>query len=621
MLAPLGVVAITLLVYRELAVGVAPLSSDHNLHLLKIRELHEAIGAGRLFSWSDAEGGGTTVSANYPFLPYLLPILLDLLPGVSATTAYAWTILAAVLLQALGVYAAARLHFSRAVGVLAGLRALFDPGDWWIGGHFFMIGVGVWVSCVAALMTLLAIAVLCRARSIGDARTFVAGGLLLGLATLAHPVAIVFAAAAAIPLLVALVPAGASASPRAIARAVGLFGAAFLATSAFWLIPFFASGENTLWLPYAPLFFREAADRFWSGALFDPRLAPFLGVSLCGLLLLARRTDAFSRFIVIFVPVAVVFSIAEVYDALGLLPTHHISVVELLQLQRLYLLVRPLIFIAFAFCLCELGAGAARAFADDEGPGGGIRRALLSAVAATLIIVSGGSFPGWPTDPAPQGLSVHERAMLERALDTAGEALAPGERVALFAERHDHSLVGPAVLRGFRILKMGHSPTSGFRVFESYDPEVLARSGASILVSRGPPPAPFAQLPPRAVFDPFEVRRLETKPAAWITKGPGVARVLSWEDGGIRIALEGTSSASRLAVMQAYDRGWRERGGREIRPVTFDETRILSLSAEGTEVTLAWVGPRGGWLGAGISLAAALVCWSVFRLGRGGRVT
>ncbi len=615
----------TAVVYRELLAGVPPLSVDHNVHLLKVVETEQLLGRGRLVGWSDMEFAGYPHDALYPFAGYLVVAALHALPGVSLPVAYAWTIFLVLLLGVLAVFGAARLHLSRGAGLLAGLFALLDPGGWWVGGHEFTVKVGVWPAAPAASLVLLALALVPAAVRSGSVRRLAVPGLLIGAGVLFHPLALLLALAALPAMALALALEEPRLPLACLTRGGAMVALAALAVCAFWLVPFLLASPFRANLPFPPPRWTET----WR-LLVDARLLRqpplWFGVTLCGLLLLAARGDAFSRFAALFAPGAVVLATRECLEMLQLAGGPAGRWALNLQLERLYFLVRPIGFMAAGHALATLFPPALR-LVRGGGRRAGAARLAAAGVTALLLVFPRVQILGWPAVAVPQDLSPADRHHLARALDEARVLVEPGQRLALSGNPYDHALLGPAALRGFKVEKLGAVASTTYRTaFDSdsperlWTPEMLARTGATALLARRAAPAAFAHFPLVGRFGPFELRRVPPAPRVWIDGGPGQASVLSWDDELIRVEVRGAGQGQgggELRLMLGFYDAWRSADGAQPVPFDWRGQALTSLPARDGVVELAYHKPPREWLGLAISIMALAALAGVRRREKG----
>lgn len=617
LLAVFLLVAATVAGYWPLVTGVGPMSQDHNVHLYRAFETEALLREGRFWGWSDAEYAGSP-----PFLTYhcggdLLVSAVRNLTGAPLGVAYAWALLVAWLVIVLSVYVAARVQYGNAAGVLAGLLVGFDPGAWWIGGHESVMFVGLWETVVAAALVLCALALADGAAARGTCAAFVPIGVLVGVAVLMTPLSLVMLVAAAIPWLVAALSAIPRVSWRAAAKGTAIVALTAISISAFWLWPFLASRK---YHDVAGLDPTSAFD-LWKGVLEGLTMtgpAIWSGVALCGLLLMLARTDTFSRFLVLLIPVLLLLGTREVLHRIphALDDPHFLSS---LLFPRLFTLGRLACFVAAGFALATLGGAALTALHPwrrdwREHAWRGVALVVLGMLAATLV-------PYLTTvredrhEPIPNALNPLRRKFLEQALDAAAPLVGTAHRIALYDATeggYPTALMGPVALRGMKIHVYPQYAVSMFsnRVV-SEDPQVLARLDTTVVLSHGAPPEPLRDLPLIGTYGEFELRRVTPTSRAWLT-GEGKASVLEWTDSRIRVHVSGSSPGSHLNLMLGYFEGWIQADGAPIREFqmpmgTTGMARLSQVPARDGVLELVYANPaavRG-------SLALTFVCFDI----------
>ena len=591
-------------VYGRLLHGEFPWFRDHNVHLLKILELEHLLGSGRLIGWVDHELAGYPHDLQYPFPAYLLVAIVDAMPGLSLTYAYCVVLFFTMLAPALAVFAAARLHLSTGVAWVAASLALFDPGGWLVGGYFFAMGYGVWPCSLGASLFLIGLSLAIKSLDERSPAQWAASGALIGLSILVHPISVLLALASIPALGLALFHSQPRVPALRAASAVAFIAVAAAAVCSFWLLPMTQALEwslqESLWsdLPAAAMWQQVAHARL----MHHPAL--WFGVGVCGLLMLARRADLFSRTIAIGVPLLVLLSTNEVRELFGMR-----TALDTLQLTRVFYLVRPLFFIAVGFALVQLFREARSGWRDPRGR-------LVAGLLLGLAVVAPGKFvPGSPRVAIPQGMSSEARRDYEAALD----AVDPAARVALYtSDPDDHSLVGPAAVRGLKVVKIGYTPATQFEhQVPRPSPQAVARLGTTFAISKGPAPPAWQAWSMLARHGEFEVRRVVPLPRAWI-EGPGEARVESWEDERIRIQVSGVTPRSRLCLMLGFFDGWTEASGLETAPFVLQGVVGTSLVPRNGSIELRYHTP-GVWAGAAVSVGCVAGLLLMLRAARDGR--
>src|SRR5262249_17829036 len=157
--------------------------------------------------------------------------------------------------------------------------------------------------------------------------------------------------------------------------------------------PFYARSGFSVHYAYWP----QPSAKTWN-LLIDGQLlrqpAIWLGATVCGLLLLARRHDPFSLFIAIFVPLGVALATTESLELLHILKVGQQGGGALvLQLERIFFLIRPLGMIAAAYALVA-SAGTLSTPTQRAGPL--LARGCVAATAALFAALPGARIPGWP---------------------------------------------------------------------------------------------------------------------------------------------------------------------------------------------------------------------------------
>lgn len=314
--APYLVLAVLLTVLLgDLLLGRPPASRDHAIHYFQTELLvHDLVPAGHLRGWSDRLGNGYTLGDSYPVLGYLWMGAAHLLSFglVPLRASYALGILAMWLLAAGGVFRLAariagevlpRADISTDVpkkstipwpawaGCLGSAFWLLDTGASREGGWEYLMFHGVWPQLLATSLWISALPATSTALARPSPRRIALAGLLLGLAVLAHPFALLMAgsSAAAWAVLLVLRPAAAAAGRWRVFLLVHALAAAICVG---WLAGFLASADTmgrapVPWHPWG-----ELATRLVSGELFAAHRAWVGPLALLGLGLALRRGAA-----------------------------------------------------------------------------------------------------------------------------------------------------------------------------------------------------------------------------------------------------------------------------------------------------------------------------------------
>ena len=601
--------------YPELAIGTPPTGVDNGYHLLKAIETEQLLHSHRLFGWSDMEFAGFPHNVHYPLAGTLLTAGLHALPGVSLARAYGWSVFLAVVLVVFAVYVAARLHLGRATGFLAALFALFDPGAWWIGGHWTTVYAGMWIQSVSTALLLVALALWPFAIRPNSTRALIGAGLLLGLAVLFHPQALLLLAAVSLPLLLSLLSTSKQLAREVILRSA-ILGAIAFSICAFWLVPDIAHRGSAGLPSYEPPGSGMIWDQLITGVLYtQPPI--WMGATLCGIFALARREQAFSRFIALAVPATAVLCSREGLEFLHLRDPANPAAIDALQLTRVFFLIRPLAMIAAAYVVAGPFAKALRKI-GGRGPTWTmvLTRGFVAFCVGLFLHDPGPSIPGKPATSLPLGLSGQSLTDYEHALDAAATHMQPDDRLALWVDGPiNHDLVFPTALRGLKQFNISVGAATTFKGrFSTIDPELLGRTGVTALITRGVPPQPLRDLPVVGQFGEFELRQLERKPRAWIQGGPGTLELLAFNAEEVRVRVTGsTPGQGRVALGLANYDAWKLDDGSPAQPLQIREATLTQLPIHDGELVLRYVPPVSQWIGAAITLLGALglVAWTL----------
>lgn len=605
---PVLLVLATLAAFQPLVQGNPPLARDNNVHLYRAWQAEDLLRSGDLFGWSDAEYAGHPPMLVYHCGGDLLVFGIRQLTGADLGKAYAWAVLAAILIVVLATYSVGRANFSIAAGGVAALLALVDPGDVWTGGRSSTLGVGLWETSVACALVVAGLGLVPGCVRRGPGWTAAACGALLGVAVLFTPLSLVMLAVSLPAWALAFLAARPRPRLRDVVRPLPVVVLSALAICGFWLVPFLTTSIYRSVPGVPPSTSAEVWAHVMDGTLLvSPAL--FTGIALCGLGMLLGRRDPFSLFVALYVPLVLFGTTAEV---VGLLAPAGRSV-DALMLPRLVGPVRLLCFVAFGYAVAAVARGAGRTLGRGWGRAGAVVLALLlgsmarPGLQAVLDVLH---------QPLPVGLEAGERQDLDRALDAAAPLVGTEGRLALYEEPHapcGEVMLGPVALRGMKVHLMKEYPASMFAGrFFAGDPEPLGRLGVTALLSNGPPPLDLAALPRVGRFGQFELRRVQPRPRAWLD-GPGHTRVVRWTREEIAVEVTGSRPGDHLDLMLTWHGQWRQADGQPTEPfqwkVRSDPQHFAWLSrlpARDGLVVLRYVAGPEQHVGLGVSLACLL---------------
>ena len=123
---PVLLLLATLAAFQPLVQGNPPLSRNNNVHLHRAWQAEDLLRSGDLFGWSDAEYAGHPPMLVYHCGGDLLVFGIGQLTGADLGKAYAWAVLAAILIVVLATYSVGRANFSIAA------EAWRRSWPWWI---------------------------------------------------------------------------------------------------------------------------------------------------------------------------------------------------------------------------------------------------------------------------------------------------------------------------------------------------------------------------------------------------------------------------------------------------------------------------------------------------------
>lgn len=608
-----ALVALTVSAYRAMALGIPPSTQDHNFHMLKAIQTENLLRHGHLTGWSDLELAGHPHNVLYPFAHTLVVAAIDVF--VDFERAYAWTLLLVALLCVLGVWFIARLHFTRGTAFLAGIFALFDPGGWGVGGWSFTFETGVWPSSVAAMLAMIAIALVPRTVERNTMRAALGPGVCLGLAILFHPSAVLVTTFVSPFLLFAFWIAKDDFDLRRLLVTAGRVALIGLAVASFWFVPFSTQGRHMFHAPHVAWPSKEMWNAVIDGWVFrQPAL--YAGVTVCGLLLLARRREVFPRLMIVFIPVALAFMNIESLRIFHLLGDGPYPLASRLQPERVLYVGRVFAMIAAAYAFVTLGLPAAELFALPGRRAVAMRLALGGAMTLALCL-PGARIPGGVSTPV--GVKKEDRPHLEKALDKAVAMLGKDGRLVLLAETSDHTLVGPAAQRNVPIEKIGTSASMFVTQFHAldinrmWDRDMVRRTGARAVLSKGDLAPWMGHLQTAGTFGPYKVYAIDPLPRAWLRGSTGSVDVVSWADERIELDVKNTNGEGKVQLFLGYYDAWHLEGGGEVESWTWQDQRLTEVTPRDGRMVLVYRRKGIEHVGLALSIVLAAVVVGLLR--------
>ncbi len=315
---PLAVlVALTVALLGELALGRSPASRDHAVHYFQTKVLvDELIPNGELIGLSERLNTGYPFGDSYPVLGYVLTGAANLVSFglISLRTSYAWGLLAIWLLALWAVWwlaatiarelrgeeiettasaeppSHASLLDPRWAGALAAIAWLVDPGSAREGGWNYLMFHGVWPQLLSSALWIASLPATWAALRRPSPRSLAFAGLLLGGSVLAHPFGMLTAATSAVAWPIVLWATGALRKlPGGQIRWWLIIHAVAGLVCVGWVVTFLASAGSMARspVPWRPL--GELAMDLLAGELFQSYRAWVGPLTLIGLFVAIRR--------------------------------------------------------------------------------------------------------------------------------------------------------------------------------------------------------------------------------------------------------------------------------------------------------------------------------------------
>jgi len=558
---PVLILGSVVFLYGRLLLGDMPVNHDHPVFL------YRAYNTGTLFLPNFSLAGFSPLMfAGYPansLYPIGTDLLVCLLRGLtfglfSWETAYCWALFLFVLSYPLAVYALGRRFAGHWAGLAAGLLAVVDRGAWLQGGWQFNLDWGVWSMGLSFSLCLWALWMLDRLLHRPSHWNFIATGSLFAGAVLCHPMGLAILGIIIPVFLVALflcgeLPAPGKWLPRVVSSGLLGFG-----LCAFWLIPFVARSEWLEPLAYHWLSIEEILRGLLDGSVFIQFGPGLLIAGTIGLLLAAKRREAFACFLLVTSGLLLFFSSSSfllTFDVLDKFPS-----LSNLQMERFAYFVRTALLIGCGFLVQLLLHRTEGSKRERPGTSVNARRLVLGAAIAPFIVFLPRIGP-LPYLAPSKTLTWSSESTAYRDLRTAADFLNRQERsdlgrIAVKSYKHDHLLVALPVYTGLGIFKLGFTPENNYRFkFDSTDPSVFKALNISHLLSAGPVRR----------TDMKEIQRfgrlylyefLGFEGSRVTVEGPGVARVLRDDPEAMDIELSQTGPSSSIIIHTARYALW-----------------------------------------------------------------
>ena len=557
--APLLVVAIGVILYAPLLWGDLPVNHDHPILLLRAWIFGQHLASsGTPWGFSPILGAGNPVDGMYP-------VGTDLLVGffrvvtfglASWETAYCWALLTSILVYPAALYALGRRVGGPLAGLVAGVLALVDRGDYLQSGWSFSIDWGVWAMGLSFSLCLLVIWALDRLAERPSRGRVAALALLSGGALIGHPMAI--------PILGIVIPLQLAwtAAARGFRTTVAWLPSALLAfvigggLAAFWYAPFLAHGDwfEPLGLEWHT--FGDVMTGLADGTVLNSFAPVFVPLGLLGLIWAALRWNALG--VTFLLATAVVLYVSSNTFLVTFDVLHKLPGVANVQLERFSYFVRAALLLGvglFAAFVVRDAWQAIRGGPAATRPSwfGWAVRAVVAAVVLVPFLLSAPGAPGksWFI-PSNRLAYASDDPVLPAVRDAADylKNLDPGQvgRIALNAARHEHRLMLLPLYSGLPVFKIGFTPENNYRFRpESADPVFRKALGISHVLTLDP--MPLAGLAPAGRFGDLLLYRVKDyAPRRVALQGPGSSVLLRDDPEALDIRLADTAPGTEVEV-------------------------------------------------------------------------
>jgi hypothetical protein len=571
LLPPLAVVALAVLLLRDLVGGGMPVSHDHPVHLYKAWHFwDEMLQQGRLRGWSSYWFFGYPAEELYPIGPDLWVALFRALTfgALSWEATYSLSFIGVFAFSGWAVYAFARRHFGIAAGLVAAALWLLDPGAYREGGWSYTVDWAVWVQILAMAFLLLALAKLEDVLERGRPRDWAAAGLLFGAALLSHQMNVLLLGLGLPLFLLARVTAAGRPLGREAARTGGVLGLGIL-VAGFWLLPMLArKGWTTnigdLWSPLETaargLVNGRIFGNVWPGAVLAGLAGGAIGVAgrrwiavflmtLSGALIFAATSTAFHDLDL--------FSIASAFGKL--------------QYQRLLIPAKVGIFILAGYAVrvgCDAIA-ARRGPPPLPRPGRALRALGLAILVAAVLAPFARPMLSEFKEHYLKGVGALEvdtedrdRGDYQDFLEwsrAAWDDSAVFYRIAYELDYHDHTMMAAPVHNHTPYYKIGYTPAKLFKHApeESGDGLYKALSVRYVVTRRTKRGPAWDEV---ARFGRIRVYRFTRFDAdRWRLDGPGTVDAVAFGEERIHLSISGTAPGTRLRLHVGNHPRWRVR--------------------------------------------------------------
>jgi hypothetical protein len=493
------VLAIGVAVIWPAPIGTMPMSQDHTVHLARAWMYGETLASGHVSQWSSYWYFGFPLGELYPMLGDLACAIVRALSfgKLSWPACYAFVFSAGYLVQGIAL-----LRVAKAIGlgpvpaIVAATLTFLDPGVLREGGWSYTVHYGVWlqpVCCSFLWWAFAEIAPQCDPSAPLQPRKLVLPSVLLGLAMLAHPVALPVLALGAVLFVLHMGVRRGLGRVLVVTGIPVVFG---LCVAAWWVLPLIA---NSAWMANFGTLYNDLVTmlkRMVSGA-WSRHMAPAIGYTiLAGVLFAWIRGQRFTKFVATFAVVLWLMSTSDFFFRFRLdwLSENF----RYLQYQRFIIVAKPGLFLCAGALIAAIFRWGVTAWRSDAPKRTRIVKASLRLALGTGIMLGVGVGAVTAAKEKKVGSIRLNRLASGKATDTKfdKEWQAFGEwaqtqwesreefwRFAYKSKRHSHALADAPLLTHAPAYKIGFTPGEVFlHKLESEQAAVLDRLRVRYLV-------------------------------------------------------------------------------------------------------------------------------------------
>jgi len=555
------VLAIGIAVIWPAPIGTMPMSQDHTVHLARAWMYGETLASGHVSQWSSYWYFGFPLGELYPMLGDLACAIVRALTfgKLSWPVCYALVFSAGYLVQGIAL-----LRVAKAIGlgpvpaIVAAVLTYLDPGILREGGWSYTVHYGVWlqpVCCSLLWWGFAEIAPSCDPAAPLSARMLVLPSVLIGLAMLAHPVALPVLAIGAV-LFVLHVGVRRDLGRTLVVTGVPVvFG---ICIAAWWVLPLVA---NSAWMANFGTLYNDLVTmlgRMARGS-WSKHMAPAIGYTIAlGLLWAWIRGGRFTKFVA---PFAVVLWLMSTSDFFFRFRLDWLSEnFRYLQYQRFIICAKPGLFLCAGVLVAAIFRWGMTAWRSDAPKQKRILSMSLRMVLGTGIVLAVGTGAVTAAKDHKVGRIRLNRlasgSPTETKFDKEWQQFGEwareqwSERAEFYrfvykSKRHSHALADAAFVTHAPAYKAGFTPGEVFlHKLESDQAGVLDRLRARYIVGTTLPKG--SKIVKR--FGRLKVAEREvTEEVARLVNGGEVEIVQDDPDGaGVIVEVSGTDDDSRL---------------------------------------------------------------------------